>query len=117
MTNQAVRNGIRGVSERRRIPRVGKIHLGIRVPNKNGRGGHPEAVDYFVVPEALRAVLGEKPTSLNITFHSDDPNDFARQNLLRYTNSGLTCRGDGYRANALVNMPVYAQWTESTGGD
>lgn len=113
-----VQNGIKGLSDRRRVPRLGKIHLGVRVANANGKGDHPVAVDYFVVPPALQEVLGEKPKTLNILFHSDDSAEFAGQNLRRYgSGTGLTCRGDGEWAEALVQPNVYAQWREATSGD
>lgn len=108
-----VQNGIRGISDRRRIPRLGKIHLGVRVQNSSGRGDHPQATDYFVVPKELEATVGEKPTKLNIAFHSDEPAEFAGQNFRRYgSGTGLTCRGDGNYASALVQVPIYQQWQE-----
>lgn len=113
-----VTNRIRGISERRQIPRLGKIHLGVRQPNANGRGDHPVQTDYFVVPEVLKPYVGVQPTSLLVTFHSDNPDDFVDQHLRRYgSGTGLSCIGDGYEARALVLPAVYRAWLEANDGD
>ncbi len=41
---------IKGLSEKRRIPRISKIHLGIKVSTKDGEKQYPKAVDFFVLP-------------------------------------------------------------------
>ena len=38
---------IKGLTEKRRLPRIGKIHLGIMAETKKGVP-YPKAVDYFV---------------------------------------------------------------------
>lgn len=90
---------IKGVSEIRRMPRLGKIKLGIKVeePKKNP---YPRATDHFVVPEVVKKYLGgEKLTRLPIMFPTDNQNEFARQFLKCYSFSqGLICRGDGETA-------------------
>ena len=53
-----------------RIPRLGKIRLGIKVPGTKSE--YPKATDYFVCPEEVKAVYGEKPKRLNIAFHSEE---------------------------------------------
>lgn len=72
---------IKGLTEMRRMPRIGKLHLGIKV-TKNKKGEecppYPKAVDYFVYPEAdapggellgqLNKAFGEKPKELRIVF-------------------------------------------------
>jgi hypothetical protein len=85
-----------------RIPRLGKIRLGVKdVSSKTGKE-YPTAVDYFVCPEEIKAVYGEKPKRLNIAFHSDDIEEIFPQYYKRYGKStGLVCRGDGEIATAL----------------
>jgi hypothetical protein len=41
---------IRGLSDARRIPRLAKIHLGVKLPSKDGDNEYPKAVDFFVLP-------------------------------------------------------------------
>lgn len=106
---------VKGLSERKRVPRVGKIHLGIRDEKK----GFPKAVDYFVVhedlstgasaAEAFRDQYGEKPTELDVVFLTDDVDDWADPWRKSYSQSfGLLCRGDGEEA--------WAMWDEAAEG-
>jgi hypothetical protein len=83
-----------------RIPRLGKIRLGIKA--QGSKSDYPKAVDYFVLPEEIKAVYGEKPKKLNIAFHSDDIEEVFPQYYKRYGKStGLVCKGDGEIANAV----------------
>lgn len=41
---------IKGLTERRRLPRIGKLHLGIKVSTKDGKSQYPKAVDWLVLP-------------------------------------------------------------------
>ena len=102
--------GIKGLSDRRRLPRIGKIHLGVKAQSSKGTE-YPKAVDYFVVrpddntPEdavaAFRAVYGEEPRELDIRFPTDDPADWADPWYRAYSRSyGLVCKGDGEVARA-----------------
>ncbi len=91
---------IKDLSNRGRIPRLGKIRLGIKVPGSKSE--YPKATDYFVCPEEVKAVYGEKPKRLNIAFHSDDIEEVFPQYYKRYGKStGLVCKGDGEIANAM----------------
>ena len=95
---------IKGVSEVVRLPRLGKIRLGIR---KEGDGGvtYPSPTDYFVCPEEVRKVFGQKPRELRIMFPTDDQSQWASQFLRCYSASrGLICRGDGETAVARVDI-------------
>lgn len=112
---------IRGISEKRRLPRAGKIHLGVKVAGKNpckscqgkgkrdgqecgrckgtGRSMYPTEVDYFVCPPEILKVYGEKPRALDIMIPVEDSELFFPQALKRYgAGKGLKCRGDGDRA-------------------
>jgi len=83
-----------------RIPRLGKIRLGIKI--KGEKADYPKSTDYFVCPIEVRAVYGEKPKRLNISFHSDDIEEVFPQYYKRYGKStGLVCKGDGEIANCI----------------
>ncbi len=100
---------IKNLTEKRRMPRIGKLHLGIKVTkNKAGKecAPYPRAVDYFVYPEAdapggevlpqLVKEYGEKPKKLPIIFPLEDEEAICSQYYRCYTRSrGLVCRGDG----------------------
>jgi hypothetical protein len=93
---------IKGTSEVRRLTRLGKIHLGIKKESARTGNPYPEATDYFVCPEEVRQIYGEKPTELRIVFPT---NDAPQQWLKRYSlTRGLICRGDGEKAMAQVDM-------------
>ncbi|MCX8126066.1 MAG: hypothetical protein N3E40_02820 [Dehalococcoidia bacterium] len=94
---------IKGVSELRRMPRLGKIRLGIKVeePKKNP---YPRPTDYFVLPDAVKKYLGDRPTRLPIMFPTENQSEFAPQFLKCYSfTQGLVCRGDGVRAMRKVD--------------
>lgn len=91
---------IKDFQGRGRIPRLGKIRLGIKVPGK--KSDYPKGVDYFVCPIEVRAVYGDKPKKLNIAFHSDELEEVFPQYYKRYGRStGLVCKGDGEAANQI----------------
>jgi hypothetical protein len=100
---------IKGISDRRRLIRVGKLHLGVK-EKRRGRE-YPRQVDYFVCKEdastsaesakAFKEVYGDKPQALDIVFPVDDTALFADPNFKMYGASwGLICRGDGEEAMA-----------------
>lgn len=100
---------IRGVTDRQRIPRLGKIRLGIQVNNA------PRQVDHFVTPPEIADALKAQgvpfctcpepgPVELPIMFLADDPELIASQYLRAYTKgAGLVCKGDGYTASARLD--------------
>ncbi|MBA7523105.1 hypothetical protein ES705_15228 [subsurface metagenome] len=91
---------IKDFQGRGRIPRLGKIKLGIK--KKKAKSEYPSAVDYFVCPIEVRAVYGEKPKKLQIAFHADELEEVFPQYYKRYGKStGLVCKGDGEIANAI----------------
>jgi hypothetical protein len=98
---------IKGVSEVRQIPRIGKIRLGIKVAGE--KSDYPRAVDYFVcvvdqsTPEwavkAFHAAYGDKPKTLDIMLPLNDTEKFFPQFYRRYgKGTGLICKGDGETA-------------------
>ena len=95
---------IKGVSDVVRLPRLGKIRLGVKKETANGTP-YPTPTDYFVCPEEVKKVFGEKPRELRIMFPTEDETQWASQFLRCYSASrGLICRGDGEMAIARVDV-------------
>lgn len=93
---------IKGVSEVVRLPRLGKIRLGIK--NETDEGiPYPSPTDHFVCPDEVKKVFGEKPKELRIMFPTEDETQWASQYFRCYSETGsLICRGDGETALARV---------------
>lgn len=102
---------IKGLSETRRLPRLGRLRLGIRVKKKNldSRCNHkpeemcryctiPRETQHFVVPVEVSRVYGEKPMELDVYLPIDDIEKVFQQRLNFYTASRLRCAGDGEKA-------------------
>lgn len=108
---------IKGLTERRRMPRIGKFHLGIKVTkNKKGEdcAPYPRATDYFVYPEEgsagfelideLIREYGEKPKELPVIFPLEDEEAICSQYYRCYSRSrGLICRGDGETCMRMID--------------
>jgi hypothetical protein len=106
---------IKGVSEVVRLPRLGKIRLGIKRENDAGTS-YPSPTDYFVCPDEVRKIFGEKPRQLRIMFPTEDECQWASQHLKCYSASrGLLCRGDGESAIARVDIRTGQIATRDTG--
>jgi len=89
---------IKDLSESVRLPRLGKIHLGVRHPEK----GYPMKTDHFVLPkdhsdyEKIVALFGDKPKELRILIPVEDAEEWATQYYKAYNQTyGLVCKGDG----------------------
>ena len=93
---------IKGISEIIRLPLLGKINLGTREKDADGNI-YPSPTDYFVCPDEVKKVFGEKPKEIRIMFPTEDREQWASQYLRCYSDSGnLLCRGDGETALAKV---------------
>lgn len=107
---------IQGVSQARRLPRLGKIRLGVRVKKakRDSRCKHdpsgmcnyctyPRETPHFVVPSEVAKVYGEEPLALDIMLPVDEPEVVFPQAYEYYgSGRGLKCTGDGrtaYRYN------------------
>jgi hypothetical protein len=101
---------IKGLSEIRRLPRLGKIRLGIKKVTDKGVE-YPAEIDYFKLDpktpselenknliEAFEKLYGAKPKQIKIMFPLPDPSVFFPQFYKRYANGVLRCRGDGEEA-------------------
>ena len=99
---------IKGLSEVRRLPRLGKIRLGIK--KKTAKGvEYPAEVDHFILDpqtpsefenkklqEEFIKLYGEQPKSINIMFPVASPDVYFPQFYKRYGSStALKCKGDG----------------------
>lgn len=95
---------IKGVSDRPRLPRLGKIHLGIKV-EPQGKPSYPRPTDYFVCPSEVQEIFGEQPKNLSIRFPTEDSEQWASHWYRAYSSyRGLTCKGDGETAVRLVDL-------------
>lgn len=108
---------IDGLSEVVHEQIMGKFRLGIKVPNKNGQGEHPEEIRHFRIDptsiqdetkkQAYIDAFHEKykttePTSLNVIFANEDMEVTFPQWYKAYgSGSGLKCKGDGKTAECI----------------
>ncbi len=113
---------IERLSDRMRIPRLGIIHLGVKLQKKNAKGEdveYPSATDHFVFKDdVLTAKYGQDCKSLPIMFPVNDPEVFASQFYRAYsTTRGLICRGDGVEANRVTDLDTGGMATAKTKPD
>jgi hypothetical protein len=112
---------IKNLTERRVLPRLGKIKLGVKV-NEPGKKEYSKATDYFVCPPEVKALYGEQPKVLPIMFPVDDPEQFFPQFNKMYRAAGLWCKGDGETAQrfnaagALESRPCPCEYLDPTDG-
>jgi len=99
---------IKNLSEIRRLPRAGKIRLGIKKVTDKGVE-YPAEVDYFILApqtpselenqkliDEFHRLYGEQPKSISIMFPLSDPAVVFPQFYKRYGKStSLQCKGDG----------------------
>ena len=110
---------IKNLSERRRLPRLGKLHLGIKV-QKEGGSSYPKAVDYFVCPpeSGIETIFGEHPKSIRIMIPVEDEEKWASQYYRCYSMTrGLICKGDGEKAWRSVDTETGALANRNTKED
>ena len=82
----------------RRLPRLGKIRLGLKVRNQAGKE-YPTETEHFVCPEEVEAVYGETPVELDVMLPSDNPEEVFVQKYAMYgAGAGLKCHGNGEQA-------------------
>ena len=96
-----------------RLPRIGKIHLGVRVTTKKDGtpcAPYPRATDYFVFDpnhpgyDELVKTYGKKPKELRILLPIEDETKFAQQYYRLYSlTRGLVCKGDGEEALRMID--------------
>jgi len=119
---------IKGLSEVRRMPRVGKIRLGLKLKTATG-AEYPKEVDYFILdPETpveterqalideFHKLYGDKPKQIKIYLPVADTEIIFPQYYKRYGSSTmLQCKGNGTEATCL--KPEYAEGLAVVGKD
>jgi hypothetical protein len=98
---------IKNLSEARRLPRLGKIHLGVKKVSEKSGKEYPTETSYFVVPAEVEAVFGKNPTQLRVMFPIENDEVFFPQWYKCYGTNLLKCKGDGEKAFT---------WDEENGG-
>ena len=105
-------NRVKGISEKRRLPRLGKIRLGVKKISSKGKE-YPAEVDYFVCPPEVQKVFGEQPKELEIMFPINEVESIFPQSYTFYGSSkGVKCKGDGEHAMERENGD--GKWIEKT---
>lgn len=95
---------IEGLSERKQLPRLGKIRLGIKKLSAK-KVEYPSATDYFVCPPEIQAIYGDKPQSLDILIPVEDEEIWCSQWYRQYSRTrGLVCKGDGKTCRRMVDV-------------
>lgn len=89
-------HSIKGLSDQRRLPRLGKIRQGIKMTGPNG--SYPVETPHFVVPPEVERVYGPQPTSLKILLPLNSRSDIFPQAYKWYSRQGLKCKGNGETA-------------------
>lgn len=96
---------IKGLSEQKRLPRLGKIRLGIKKVSPRTKREYPAATDYFVCPLDVQAVYGKTPKKLDVIIPLEDEEIWASQYYRQYSRSrGLVCKGDGETCRRMVDI-------------
>ena len=102
---------IHGLSEQRRLPRIAKIHLGVKKVSERTHQEYPSATEYFVIPEEIvpyMALMGnadpQHPTQLAVMIPVEDPEMWCQQYYKCYSRTrGLVCRGDGITCRRMID--------------
>lgn len=90
---------IKDISDKRRLPRLGKIRLGVKGKSERTGKEYPKETEHFVCPPEVEAVYGKQPTTLDVMFPVNDPEVVFPQAYKYYGSSkGLKCIGNGEKA-------------------
>lgn len=90
---------IKDISEIRRLPRLGKIKLGVKLISQKTNQEYPKETEYFIVPPEIARVYGDKPTALEVMFPLNDREAVFPQAYKWYgAMRGLRCVGNGIQA-------------------
>lgn len=98
---------IKGLSDKRRFPRIGKIRTGEKRVSERTGSEYPAALDHFKfdsesekINAVARKMYGDQPKDLEVVFVSDDLEQVFSQWYKRYRKSiGRVCKGDGQTAD------------------
>lgn len=77
------------------LPEIGRLHIGLK-----NASGYPQSIDYFRATGKYAGLfekaMGEKPSTIQVIFPSDDPLKVCNERYEYRDNSGaLVARGDG----------------------
>jgi hypothetical protein len=90
---------IKDLSDRRRLPRLGKLRLGVKLKSRRTGKEYPCETPYFVCPPEVQKVYGERPMELDIMLPLNDPEAVFPQRYIWYGSAkGAKCMGDGEKA-------------------
>jgi hypothetical protein len=93
---------IKELSDRRRMPRLGKLRLGVKVVSPRTGKEYPKETEYFVVPPEVAKVYGDRPSELDVMLPINDIEAVFPQAYKWYGESkGLKCIGNGETAMRL----------------
>lgn len=120
---------IKGLTEIRRLPRLGKIRLGIKKKSPKSGAEYPAEVDYFILDpqtpseienqkllDEFHRLFGEQPKRIEVMFATGIPDVDFPQFYKRYGSSTmLKCKGDG--ETATVAHPDFAKGLTEKGKD
>lgn len=82
-----------------RLPRLGKIRLGIKATSEKSGKEYPKETSYFVCPPEVQAKFGPKPERLPVMLATENDEQNYRQYYAVYGgNQRLKCQGDGETA-------------------
>ena len=94
---------IKGLSDRRRMPLIGKIRLGLKKKSSKTGAEYPSETEFFVVPEEVSKLYGNQPKELDVMIPVNDLESvFPCSYILYGSSKGVKCRGNGeiaYRVN------------------
>jgi len=90
---------IKGLSERRRLPRLNVIRLGLKLKSQKTGNEYPSETAYFVCPPEVQKIYGDKPTELDVMLPINDIDSVFPCAYKYYgSNKGLKCQGNGEQA-------------------
>ncbi len=90
-----------------RLPRLGKIRLGIKKISAKTKKEYPAEVDYFVCPKEVREKFGEQPKALPVMIPVENEEMVYRQYYACYgSNQKLKCQGDGQDADRRTEQGI-----------
>lgn len=105
------------IGEIKRLPRLGKIRLGVKKKSAKNRE-YPSETDYFVCPPELLKKLGlpenAQPKSLDVMLPSEELTDVFPTRLAAYKAAGLYCEGDGDGTAYRRNDDDPSRWDQRT---
>jgi len=90
---------VKDLSDRRRLPRLNRIRLGVKGISRNTGKEYPIETPYFVVPPDVRKVYGDKPPELDVMVPINSLDACFPTRLVWFgLSKGIKCIGNGETA-------------------